>query len=280
MPIGMVSEFKMTIKDWLQDTTARFSEQTIPTARLDSIILLEDCLGIDRAHILARQEQELELEQIKWLEGRVDRRMKHEPLAYIRNTCEFYGRNFFVNHHVLVPRPETEPIISLVKEIPGINNMRIADIGAGSGCIGITIKLELPGTRVDMYDIDPTTFRVSKTNAKTFKADVAFYVSDLLESLVADYDLVIANLPYVPDGKPENVDVYFEPSHALFAGNDGLDLYRTFWRQLSILERKPTYIFTESRPNDQQEILTELADQAGYRLAITDNFVQKFELIR
>lgn len=270
----------MTIKDWLHDTTNKFSEQTIPTARLDSMILLEDCLGIDRAHILAREEQELSSEQLKWLGNRINRRMKHEPIAYIRNTCEFYGRNFFVNHHVLVPRPETEPIISLVKQLPDVNSMRIADIGAGSGCIGITIKLELPEVKVDMYDIDPATFTVSKANAKTFNADVAFYLSDLLSNLATDYNVIIANLPYVPDGKPENVDVYFEPSHALFAGNDGLDLYRSFWKQLSSLEHQPTYIFTESRPNDQHDILTQLAREAGFKLAFTDNFVQKFELVR
>lgn len=268
----------MTIDNWLRSATKKLADSQILTARLDSLVLLEDCLSIDRAHILARPEQILSAEHIKWLDERLERRAKHEPLAYIREKCEFYGRTFFVDEHVLVPRPETEPIIDFMKKLPAPGSIRVADIGSGSGCIGITVALELPNAIVDLYDIDSSTFNVSKHNAEAYKADVSFHTGNLLQDLVENYDVIIANLPYVPDGKPENVDVYFEPSHALFAGNDGLDLYREFWRQLHNLQHKPQYILTESRPKYQQPTLVELAMTAGYKLASTDDFIQEFEL--
>jgi release factor glutamine methyltransferase len=270
----------MTINDWLKSTTQKLAKHEIPTARLDCLVLLEDELSKDRAHILADPKYDLTTEQLNWLKDRIERRAKHEPLAYIRKKCEFYRRDFIVDNHVLVPRPETEPIIDFVKELSFSNTLRVADIGSGSGCIGITVKLEIPDTKVDLYDIDPSTFPIARRNAKLHDAKVTFNISDLLQNLADDYDVIIANLPYVPDGKPENIDVYFEPSHALFAGNDGLDLYRDFWKQVGDMKHKPHCILTEARPSHQHTVLTSLAKSAGYNLVATDNFIQKFELIK
>ncbi len=268
----------MNIDAWLRMTTTVLKDQDIPTARLDCLILLEDCLNKDRAHILAHLDQELTPEQIEWLKLRVERRKKHEPMAYIRQKCEFYGRLFFVDNHVLVPRAETEPIITLLKNIPGAKHARIADIGSGSGCLGITAALELPSAHVDLYDIDESTFAVAAENAKKHHATVSFHKGDLLQNLKGSYDVLLANLPYVPNDAPENIDVYFEPSHALFAGNDGLNLYRDFWKQVAERTDKPQYILTEARPGSQHPVLVDLAKEAGYSEVAVDYFVQQFAL--
>jgi release factor glutamine methyltransferase len=269
----------MTVNEYLRAATAKLKSADIETARLDSLILLEDCLNTNRAHLLAWPEEELTSTQIKWLDRRIKRRSSHEPLAYIRHTCEFYGRPFYVNNHVLVPRPETEPIIDLVRKISLGHTLRIADIGTGSGCIGITTSLEIKNVQVDLYDIDLGALTVAKKNARTYQnTGITFYHENLLQNLAENYDVIIANLPYVPDGKPENIDVYFEPSLALFAGNDGLDLYREFWSQLQNMDAKPHYVLTESRPQHQHTVLASLASTAGYKLLTTDNFIQEFIL--
>lgn len=269
----------MTISYWLDHSIQKLQQSDIPSARLDCLILLEDCLNTDRAQLLASPNRKLTPEHIKWLNNRIRRRAKHEPLAYIRRRVEFYGRQLYIDKRVLVPRPETEPMVSLVKGLRHQKTIRLADIGSGSGCIGITIALELPDAQVDLYDIDPATFVIARQNAKAYQASVHFYKGNLLQDLVTSYDVVLANLPYVPDGAAENIDVYFEPSHALFAGSDGLDLYRDFWQQVAKLSEKPRYILTEARPKYQQPTLTLLAKDVGYRLTHTDGFVQMFELV-
>src|SRR4051812_18952492 len=95
----------------------------IGTARLDAMVLLEDCLSKDRAHLLAHPELELTAEQEKLLDAQIKRRLAHEPLAYIRGKTEFYGRDFLINKYVLEPRPESETIIDLLKKLPLKDNM-------------------------------------------------------------------------------------------------------------------------------------------------------------
>lgn len=270
----------MTIQNFLQEAIKVLQVTDIPTARLDTLILLEDCLKLDRAHVLAHLDKELGEKEVKWLQERIERRSHHEPLAYIRSSCEFYGRDFYVNESVLVPRPETEPIVTLVKDLLRQGKYRdIADIGTGSGCIGLSIALENPDSHVDLYDIDPEALKIATKNAQTYNCkNVRFLHSNLLKNLRSSYDIVVANLPYVPDGKPENVDVYFEPGHAIFSGDDGLNLYREFWKEIHSLVDKPTYILTESRPNSQHKELNNMASLSGYNLILTDNFIQEFQL--
>jgi release factor glutamine methyltransferase len=268
----------MCAETWVKEATCALKQAGISTARLDCLVLLEDCLNKNRAQILAYPDLEMTSEQLYWLDSRIKRRATHEPLAYIRGRAEFYGRTFFVDKHVLIPRPETEAMVEALKKLPDAQTMRVADIGSGSGCIGITAALELPKTEVALYDIDPATLAVAKKNATSLNAKVGLHRSDLLQDLVTSYDVLLANLPYVPDGKLENIDASFEPALALFAGSDGLDLYRKFWNQVKKLQRQPRYILTESRPQ-QQTMQQNFAHAAGYRLSATDSFIQTFEPI-
>jgi release factor glutamine methyltransferase len=269
----------MTIDNWLNFATKKLVSSEILTARLDSLILMEACLNTNRVHLLAHGDKNLTTEQIKWLNRQLNQRCTHKPLAYILKSREFYGRDFFVNSHVLIPRPETEQIINFVKDLPECD-YKIADIGTGSGCIGITIVLELPKTQVDLYDIDPTALLVATNNADRYKANVSIYQSDLMKNLMPkNYDVMVANLPYVPSHSKNIIDIQFEPPIALFAGLDGLDLYREFWKQIGIVQNKPLYVITESIPKSQHIKLEALALATGYKLVATDNFIQKFVLL-
>ena len=263
----------MTIKAIIQEATKKLSDSGIITARLDCLILLEDTLAMSRAIILAHDEQEIPRAAYEAFDQAVTRRCAHEPLAYIRGRVMFYGREFVVTPEVLVPRPETEAIIDLVKKLPLKKNPSIADIGTGSGCIGVTLSLELPGSSVDLYDISDEALAIARQNSQLLQAQTSSHKSDLLTSLHGAYDVIVTNLPYVPDAYPINEAAEFEPALALFAGADGLNAYRDFWQQVSLLEHKPQYILTESLPS-QHHALAMMARHHGYVLEKTSDFIQ------
>ena len=267
----------ITVNDWLQQTQIALKTAGITTARLDSLVLLEDALGVDRALLLAHPETKIDQETEVDLSTKIAQRATHIPLAYIRGKASFYGRDFVINEHVLVPRPETEIMIELLKNLPLGPGPKIADIGTGSGCIGITAALEVPDAAVALYDIDPHALKVAKKNAQALGVQVAISQGDLL-SKKPDADVLLANLPYVPSNYAINQAAKHEPTHALFSGQDGLDLYRRFWKEISLLERSPTFVLTESLPF-QHNTLETLAKSAGYKQETKQNLIQVFRKV-
>lgn len=264
----------MTVGEFLQTTTAALQKAGITTARLDCLVLLEDILGIARSNLLAHPETELTKEQITTLTTQITARKTHLPLAYIRGRAAFYGRTFMVTDAVLVPRPETEAIIDLLKELPLASGVHIADIGAGSGCLAITAALELPGVHVAGFDLSPEALQVAQKNAHILQAPVDFQISDLLES-VPPQDVLLANLPYVPDHFPINQAAEHEPKLALFSGADGLNHYKLFWQQISTNTQKPRFVLTEALP-EQHHVVAQLARNAGFAQDRKQGLVQLF----
>jgi len=265
----------MTIGEFLAKSTASLQSAGVDTARLDTLVLLCDALDCDKAYILAHTDQNLSHDQLQPLETHVATRSRHIPLAYIRGHAMFYGRSFVVSSDVLVPRPETETIIELLMQQRLPERPRIADIGTGSGCIGITIALELPASTVDLYDISSKALEVAQKNSVELHAPIRTFTSNLLTGLQDAYDVIVTNLPYVPDAYPINEAARQEPPLALFSGIDGLDHYRAFWKQLDGLELKPSTIITESLPS-QHHALASVARIHGYVLEETKDFIQLF----
>jgi release factor glutamine methyltransferase len=268
----------VTIDQWLLAATTQLSETGVGTARLDCLVLLEDCLNKNRAKLLAEPEQELTTEQIEWLGRRVVCRAQHEPLAYIRGKTEFYGRQFMVTPDVLEPRPESETIIDLLKKLPKKERLTVIDVGTGSGALGITAAIELHEVQVIGVDIDPSCLKVARKNADLHKTTIDLKVGDLLEGLqVSEGTTIIANLPYVPNNHSINQAATFEPKLAIFGGLDGLDLYKEMFKQIDVLSLKPLHVITEALPNQHIE-LAKIAQQHGYNLTLTDDFIQQFSL--
>jgi release factor glutamine methyltransferase len=266
---------------FLAAATATLQTAGIDSARLDILILLEDVLGQDRAYILAHPELKIDPPQELELNNKIAQRAEHTPLAYIRGEAPFYGRTFTVSDDVLVPRPETETMIDLLKDTFIQQKPHMLDVGTGSGCIGITAVLEIPGATAELLDVDPMAIDVAAGNARALDIDtdeITFTVSDLLQKASGRYDAMLANLPYVPTEHAINEAAKHEPSLALFAGKDGLDLYRKFWEQVASLPEKPKYVFTESLESQHQS-LAELAEAAGYRLHKTKDLIQQFKLV-
>lgn len=274
----MSTPLSVTSGNWLKTATSQLKWSGIGTARLDALILLEDCLDQTRAQILTHPEQILAIAQVRRLNEMLKQRSRHIPLAYIRHKSEFYGRDFFVDERVLEPRPETETMIDLFSSLPIEKQSSIADVGTGSGCIGITIKLEHPTMKVDLYDIDRQVLAVARLNAKRFKINVKFYRGNLLTPDHGPYDVILANLPYVPTKYKINKAASNEPKIAIFGGSDGLDVYRQFFRQLATFNWRSSYVLTESLPFQHQD-LRQLAVIYHFKLTKTADFIQCFKAI-
>ena len=267
----------MTIGEYLAVTTAALQASGVESARLDALILLEDALGQDRALLLAHPERELPAPIYAALYKRRVRREQHVPLAYIRGRAPFFGRTFAVDERVLVPRPESEALIQLAKRhVPERPELIVADVGTGSGALGITAGLELPDSRVYLYDIDAGALEVARRNAAMLRVNAVLEQRDLLGGVTRPHDIILANLPYVPEQLTINRAARHEPPHALFSGPDGLDHYKRFWAELTAHANKPALIVTESLPA-QHHTNALLARTAGFFLADHEGFAQAFQ---
>jgi release factor glutamine methyltransferase len=280
----------MKIKDWLHKSTQVLSEAQIDTARLDSLVLMADALNKDKSWIFAHSDQNLKSADVSKLDQQIIRRSGHEPLAYIRGIREFYGREFIVSKDTLVPRPESEMIIELLKElaapIDGQHNTVIIDVGTGSGALAITAKLEMPILRVVATDVSPTALEIATKNARKLNAKIEFLEGNLLEPLDAlklenTKIIVIANLPYVPENYTINRAAMHEPKIAIFGGNDGLDLYRELFLQIAnnLQFEGANYVLCESL-SLQHEDLAIIAGRSGFTLQKINDLVQVYSSSR
>ena len=199
-------------------------------ARRDAELLLLHHLKINRAQLLANPSRELtEAEEASYWQS-ILRRTASEPIQYITGQQEFYGLNLHVTPAVLIPRPETEHLVEAVlQRLPTNQPLTIADIGTGSGAIAIALAIHLPQARITALDISPEALAVATANAATHHvADrIHFLQSDLLSATRDTFDAIVSNPPYVPDHEPLHPQVRdHEPPTALFAGPQGLDIYR------------------------------------------------------
>lgn len=275
----------MIAGDFLIKASRELQEAGVATARLDTLVLMEDALGCSRAQLLAHPEDELPAAAQAALERQLERRARHEPLAYIRGHSEFYGRPFYVDKHVLVPRPESETIIELLKELGIKSDEWIIDVGTGSGALAVTAACELGHKKVMAIDIDLECLQAAKHNAQTHGVTIDIRQGDLLSPLLKSdqkikISALLCNLPYVPDDYPINEAARHEPGLALFGGNDGLDLYRQLFAQISRLptSSQPRYVITESLPGQHVALIT-LAESYHYSQTQHVDFIQILQSI-
>lgn len=180
----------------------------------------------------------------------VEQHIAGKPVQYLIGTEEFYGRDFIVNEAVLIPRPETEELVlEALKRIPKLftnDAIKLADIGTGSGAIAISMKKEMPALQVTATDLSEAALVVAQQNARNLKADIQFLQGDLTEPLEkASFDVVLSNPPYiaVEDAEiMEDIVLEHEPHSALFAEEEGLQLYRKLSEQLPAILKKPALI--------------------------------------
>ena len=202
----------------------------------------------------------------------------------------FYGREFSVNRDVLIPRPETEMIVDAVLNLvgksylPGVRpskarlprDLTILDVGTGSGCIAVTLKLELPEACIVASDVSEKALAVAKRNAERLEAAVEFVQTDLLEGIEMMPDLIVANLPYVDENWEwiDKLALSKEPSLALYAKNGGLALIKRLIDQ--IVEREIKHLILEADPS-QHQIIIDYANKKGLTLGEARGFALYLE---
>ena len=220
----------MTRKEWKIRATARLSGTESPA--LAVTLLLCHVLGIDKVALIAHSEEEIPPRAEAELDALLERRLAGEPVAYLLGRREFYGRDFSVNSHTLIPRPETEHLIEAALEFfQGREEICFLDLGTGSGCIAVTLAAERPSWHGTAVDISSGALEVAGANAG------AHGVSDRVRFLQADFtkpmplvgegfDLVISNPPYISEEEYAALDDgvrNFEPRSALVPGPEGLE---------------------------------------------------------
>jgi release factor glutamine methyltransferase len=228
-----------TIRNLLADAEASLVEGPhAERARRDAETMLlhvirDSAPDVNLAWLIAHGYETLPARDTAAFRAWVKRRRAGEPIQYITGEAEFYGLSFRVNRAVLIPRPETEHLVEKVIELAcGLEKQRIADVGTGSGAIAVALASKLPSARIDAMDISAAAQVMARGNAeRNGVADrVAFHEGDLLAPAAGKlFDFIVSNPPYVPERDRDSLSVEvrnYEPSEALFAGPDGLAVYR------------------------------------------------------
>ncbi|MDM5190951.1 peptide chain release factor N(5)-glutamine methyltransferase [Bacillus sp. DX4.1] len=205
-------------------------------------IVLCHVLKTNRTGLMMSMREELTERQVETFTAFIHKHVDGIPVQYLLGYEMFYGRSFFVNEEVLIPRPETEELIlgvlTRIQSRFGQKELHVADIGTGSGAISITLALENQNLHVYTVDIAQESIEVAKENAKTLEANVTFYHGDLLSPFYETgqkLDVVVSNPPYIPEEDwrgLSSVVKEHEPKRALVGGEDGLDFYRRFMKEL------------------------------------------------
>lgn len=237
----------ITVGECLAAATTRLRTSGSESPRLDAELLLGWAIGAERTSVIAHPETPLEAEAAAAFEAAVARREAGEPVAYIRGFKEFHGLAIGVDRRALIPRPETELLVSEAeREVAwrltsaprpaGVPNLRIADVGTGSGAIAIALawllrrRRMLPDVTIMAFDSSADALELARENAvgQAVGEEIHFARADLLPATELPFDLIVANLPYIPSAEVDELPIAasFEPRGALDGGPDGLVVVR------------------------------------------------------
>ena len=200
-------------------------------------LLLANILNKNPLELLLFLDEQVDLEKATLYKKEVEAIKNNKPLQYVIGKVNFYGSEFIVNEKVLIPRFETEELventITKINEMFDNKNIKILDIGCGSGVIGLTLKKFFPESDVTLVDISKEAIEVAKENAKKLNLEVSFIESDVFQNVYDIYDVIISNPPYIMDDEEiEDIVKENEPHIALYAGKDGLDCYKKIMQDI------------------------------------------------
>lgn len=241
----------MTILNYLK----KIQQEDSNLALSDLELLFCDVLKLNKVELIQNFNLNIEEKQIKEIEKLLKRLKKGEPIQYILGYAYFYNLKFRVNKDVLIPRFDTEVLVETILKNEKETNLRIIDLGTGSGIIAIILKKERPNWDVYALDNSKKALDIAIENSKTHSAEIKFINEDMLEHLKSnEYDIIVSNPPYIAfdDKEVEEKVVQNEPKEALFAKDNGLYYYKNI---LEILKNKPAKIYFEVGHTQADEVI-------------------------
>ncbi|MCR4577771.1 MAG: peptide chain release factor N(5)-glutamine methyltransferase [Clostridiales bacterium] len=222
----------MTAGQWLARAAQTLREAGIEDYKTDSGLFLCSVLGVQPGVLRFLAERPLTEDQTGRLDSMLSRRLEGEPEQYIEGEAWFMGRPFAVDARALIPRQDTETLCEwALNELKTRERPRVLDLCCGSGCIGISLKLLCPGAEVTLSDISPDAVQLARENAQKLGTEVNTICADGFEGIKGlKFDLIACNPPYLSAEDMDELqrEVRFEPSLALYGGEDGLEFYRRF----------------------------------------------------
>lgn len=239
-------------------------------ARVDAHMLLLHSLGRhlhDRAWLLAHDTDTLSGLQLAQWQTALHRRLDGEPVAYITGHKDFFGLTLAVDSRVLDPRPDTETLVewalAVLPQAPAPNSLRLLDLGTGSGAVALALQYARPDAHVWAVDVSEDALAVARANAKQLELAVQFIASDWFAQIDVNFDLIVANPPYIAQADPHLHALRHEPIQALTSGCDGLNAIR------HIIQNAPDYLAHSAwllleHGHDQAERVKSLLLQAGF----------------
>ncbi|MGL4911996.1 MAG: peptide chain release factor N(5)-glutamine methyltransferase [Romboutsia sp.] len=277
----------MTIRDIIIKYSEELKEIS-DTPRLDVEIILQKALGnVDRIYIHINLTKELSENQYELFLDMIKERLSGRPIAYIVGNREFMGLDFVVKEGVLIPRPDTEPLVEEVIELcKDKGNLDILDIGTGSGAITVSLAKYIAKSKLTSFDISDIPLEVGKQNAINNEVDdkITFMKSDLfsaIENKGIKFDVIVSNPPYIPKRDIETLHSQvkdYEPYNALEGGIDGLDFYRAITEQ-SEMYLKQNGILAYEVGHDQAKDVSKIMSNNGYTKIYTKKDIQGIDRV-
>ena len=261
------------LKSLIDKSTAYLEKNNINEARLITEIIFSHVLNVDRMLLFTLYKTEVKKEKLNKIRNYIQKIGKEKfPLQYLLNEQEFYGRKFYVNKGVLIPRQDTEVLVEEAIKIlkkDKIQNPKILDIGTGSGVIGLTVALEIPDSKVMGTDISEKALEISEKNKKLLNVEnIKFFKSNLFENIeYKKFDMIISNPPYISDneiGVMSEDTLLHEPDEALFAENNGLFFYYEICRNGMNYLQNNGYLLFEIGYR-QGKVVKEIVKKAGFK---------------
>ncbi len=239
-------------------------------------LLFTDILNCNRLSLYLNRDLHLDKDKSSFISSTLKRRISCEPIQYILGKTEFMGLEFKVSPAVFIPRPETEILVeTAISIVQGswsmVHGLKILDIGAGSGCIAISLAKLLPHANITAIDISEKAIRIAQQNTTLNNVKINFFLSDLFsnyELQTMNYELIVANPPYIPTAEIETLqpEIKYEPRIALDGGKDGLDFYRRIISDSLHYLKEGGFLIMEMGFNQKDHIKNIFQKSANYKI--------------
>lgn len=272
-----------TVSSILEAGTLKLAAAKIKNPKLNAELLLCKALNLSRLELLLGKNTTLALEVRATYDKLLERRIKHEPLQYIEEKVDFFGLDLYINNSVLIPRPETEELISIIKNTVPKNNVKnILDIGTGSGCIALAISIIFPEANVLGIDVSSASIKTANYNKNKLNIQNVYFQCCKIEEFFSDvkFDLIISNPPYISkkDYLRLEPELSFEPKDALTDNGDGLYFYRAISSKFNKLAATQVKLFLECGLGQSTKI-TSMFSQYNTKILNDFNNIERFIVV-